>query len=135
MSAVYSGRQGPSYEEEELSAMYHQAMNSLHAEDADPGGARTPVATQITPMIPRDSTQYDLAATGTPMHHLCLAYSISDSSSKILQPHTIDQTQALLNLVMLRSPRHDPGLCPSSLEPPDHLEMQFQYRLRRRMGM
>ena len=78
MSAVYSGRQGPSYEEEDLSAMYRQAVNSLHTEDADPGGARTPVATNVAPMIPRDSAQYDPAAIGTPTDHLCLANSISE---------------------------------------------------------
>jgi hypothetical protein len=91
MSAVYSGRQRPSYEEEELSAMYLQAMNALHDEDADPGGARTPIAIHSAPIIPRDSTQYDAAGIGTPVHRLCLSNWISNSCSKLFS--CIQQTE------------------------------------------
>lgn len=71
MSAVYSGRQQPSYEDEELSAMYRQAMSSLQEEEGDPNGVRTPVGTYNTPGVPRDNTPYGTVDPGALTHHRC----------------------------------------------------------------
>lgn len=62
MSAVYPGRQQPSYEGDDISALYMQAMNSLQSEDSEPGrtrGAAAPPATASRPDLTTSVATYD----------------------------------------------------------------------------
>jgi hypothetical protein len=52
MSAVYHGRQRPSHEGDDISALYMQAMNSLEDEELDPSRARAPQGAPATASRP-----------------------------------------------------------------------------------
>lgn len=73
MSTVYTGPQGPSYETDELLALYDRAMDSLHAEDPNHSGSRTPVVATNSPVIQRDTSPYDPPSQGAPFSPLSLA--------------------------------------------------------------